>query len=279
MKKFQQATAVVTGAGSGIGRQLALQLANLGANLAISDINETSLTETAAMLESSGVKVHTHTLDVSQKDDVFNYADLVHRHFGGINLVINNAGVALNTGTFENTTIDEFEWLMGINFSGPLYGTKAFLPHLQQSDWGHIVNISSLFGLIGVPGQTAYNASKFGVRGFTESLRQELDITGSSVSCTSVHPGGIKTNIALNSRAGESPPTDTDQMFIGDANEFEKLARTTAESAASQIINAVVKNKRRLLIGGDAKLMDWFQRHFPNHYHRILALIMKSIGR
>ncbi|GAA6136386.1 SDR family NAD(P)-dependent oxidoreductase [Arenicella sp. 4NH20-0111] len=279
MNKFKGATYVITGAGSGIGRELAIELAHLGADLAISDLNGDTLQETTELVSREGINVHSHQLDVSDKESVFAYADLVQEHFDQINVIINNAGVALSTGTFENTTLEEFEWLMSINFSGVLYGTKAFLPHLQRAQWGHIVNVSSLFGLIGVPGQAAYNASKFAVRGLTEALRQELNATGSKVSCTSVHPGGIKTNIALNSREGSTPPTDLDQMFLADAEEFEKLARTTAQSAATQIINAVKRNKRRLVIGGDAKTMDWIQRHFPNHYHQALELIMKVARR
>lgn len=279
MNKFKGATYVVTGAGSGIGRELAIELAHLGADLAISDLNEDTLKETTELVSREGINVHSHQLDVSDKESVLAYANLVQEHFDQINVIINNAGVALSTGTFENTTLEEFEWLMSINFSGVLYGTKAFLPHLQQAQWGHIVNVSSLFGLIGVPGQAAYNASKFAVRGLTEALRQELNATGSKVSCTSVHPGGIKTNIAINSREGSTPPTDLDQMFLGDAEEFERLARTTAQSAAKQIINAVKRNKRRLVIGGDAKTMDWIQRHFPNHYHQALELIMKVARR
>ncbi len=269
MSKFKDSVAVVTGAGSGIGRALALDLAGQGANLAISDVNEAGLKQTAEMIDRN-VRIHTQCLDVADKDAVFGYADAVQAEFGQVNLVINNAGVGLSTGTLANTTVEEFEWLMSINFSGVLYGTKAFLPALQQADWGHIVNISSLFGLLGVPGQAAYNASKFAVRGMTEALRQELESSNSTVSCTSVHPGGVKTNIARNAREGKRPLDNTDGLFLEDPEEFDKMARTTAESAAQQILKAVEKNQRRLLIGSDAKLLDWVQRHFPNHYQKVL---------
>ena len=279
MKELNNATAVVTGAGSGIGRALAINLAQQGCNLALSDINLDQLEETQRLVESYDSKVSIKRLDVADMQSVFNYADSVQEEFGKVNLVINNAGVGLNSGTFDQTTIEEFEWLMSINFSGVLYGTKAFLPYLQKSDWGHIVNISSLFGIIGVGGQTAYNASKFAVRGMTEALRQELDITCPNVSCTSVHPGGVKTNIVRNSRTGETPAEEHGDFFMGTAEEFERLAGTTADSAAKQILSAVKKDKRRLLIGKDAKLMDWVQRRFPTRYPAVFNFIVKLIRR
>ncbi len=277
MTKFQNATAVITGAGSGIGRHLAIELATLGANVAITDINKAALAETAELIRKFDVRVHTQTLDVAQRPSVFSYADTVFNEFGKVNLVVNNAGVGLNSGSFANTSVDEFEWLMSINFSGVMYGSKAFLPFLEKADWGHIVNISSLFGLIGVPGQAAYNASKFAVRGMTEALRQELEISGSTVSCLSVHPGGVKTNIARNARPGQSPIGNSDELFLEDPDQFEKLARTTPESAARQIIKAVESNQRRLLIGADAKLLDWVQRHFPNSYQRLLRWLTRKM--
>ena len=279
MNKFKNATVVITGAGSGIGRELANVFAEAGANLALSDINLDAVNATAAKLQSGSAQVAIHALDVSDKQAVFDYAEQIASDFGEINLVINNAGVALNTGTMDSTSIEEYEWLMGINFWGVLYGTKAFLPHLNNARWGHVVNISSLFGLIGVPGQSAYNAAKFGVRGFTEALRQELDITSQTVSCTSVHPGGIKTDIAKNSRQGTKEPSENDKLFMGDADDFEKLARTTARSAAEQIAQAVIKDKRRLLIGFDAKLLDWVQRHFPNYYQKLFMYLKNRMEK
>ena len=168
---------------------------------------------------------------------------------------------------------------MGINFFGVLYGTKAFLPILDKADWGHIVNISSLFGLIGVPQQSAYNASKFAVRGLTESLRQELELAQSHISCTSVHPGGIKTNIMRNARTGTNLNEQEIKIAGKRTERFDHVARTSAESAAEQIIRAVEKNKRRLIIGNDAKLMDWLQRHLPNHYQRIFQPLSEYLMR
>ncbi len=270
MNKLKNSVAVVTGAGSGIGRQLAIQLAQSGASLALSDVNQEGLDETAQLLKQFEQKILTHNLDVSDRQSVFDYAEQIQKEFDTVNLVINNAGVALSSGTFSETSIEDFEWLMGINFSGVLYGSKAFLPTLERAQWGHIVNISSLFGLIGVPEQSAYNASKFAVRGLTESLRQELENANSHVSCTSVHPGGIKTKIAANARVSKEPDENMKKL----KNDFESAAMTTAESAAEQIISAVINNKRRLVIGKDAKVLDWIQRLLPNHYQRVFKWFM-----
>jgi short-subunit dehydrogenase len=267
MNKFNNSVAVVTGAGSGIGRQLCLQLAKAGANLAIVDLNADNLNETEQLILTinSQVEVKKTVLDVADRDAIYALADDTQAHFGKVNLVINNAGVAMSSGTLWETSIEDFQWLMGINFNGVLYGTKAFLPKLEQAHWGHIVNVSSLFGLIGVPEQAHYNSSKFAVRGLTESLRQELELINSHISCTSIHPGGIKTSIAKNARISK----ELDEQNAKIHNNFEDYAMTTPESAAEQILNSVLKNKRRLLIGKDAKLLDWVQRHFPNHYQRV----------
>jgi len=275
MNRFNNCVAVVTGAGSGIGRQLAYQLAEAGAQLAIVDINSTELEETRATISKQhDVKVMADILDVADQTAVFAYAERVEQEYGSVNLVINNAGVALGSGPLWTTSVDDFKWLMDINFYGVLSGTKAFLPILQKSDWGHIVNISSIFGIISVPTQTAYNASKFAVKGMTDALRHELEIAGSSVSCTTVHPGGIKTNIAKSGRFVHDGSAQSIAKRDADIANFDKLARTTAESAAQQILKAVTKNKRRLLIGADAKLMDILQRLFPTHYSKILYKIM-----
>lgn len=277
MSKFHQSVAVVTGAASGIGRELVIELARRGARIAISDVNQNGLDETKTIAEELGAEVLAQTLDVSNREAVFYHADQVEEHFGQVNLVINNAGVALKSGSLKATSLDEFEWLMGINFFGVLYGTKAFLPILERAQWGHIVNLSSLFGLIGVPEQSAYNASKFAVRGMTEALRQELELSNSTVSCTSVHPGGVKTNIARNARVGGEFDGLSETQRESDVKRFDKLARTTATSAANQILDAVLANKRRLLIGKDAKMMDLVQRAAPNQYQKVLHKAMSKV--
>ena len=276
-RNFNQCIAVVTGAGSGIGRALALQLADAGATLAISDTNREALTETAEIVKSKNAKVHSQVLDVADRDAVFDYAETIKSELGGANLVINNAGVVLASGSFKKTTIEEFEWLMNINFSGVLYGSKAFLPQLEEAQWGHIVNISSLFGLISSIEQSAYNSSKFAVRGLTESLRQELDHSPSNVSCTSIHPGGIKTNIARNARLGENLDEQQTSLTKKQAEMFEIFAKTTSESAAQQILTGVLKNKRRVVIGADAKVMDAVQRLMPNAYPKVFNKIMNWV--
>ncbi|MBL7251561.1 SDR family NAD(P)-dependent oxidoreductase [Alloalcanivorax sp. C16-2] len=277
MKQFNDKVAVVTGAGSGIGRALARQLADAGARLALSDINETGLRETANELGLDDSRLITEAFDVADRDAVYRFAERVTSHFGAAHLVINNAGVALGA-TVERMTYEDFEWLMGINFWGVVYGTKAFLPHLKAAGEGHIVNVSSVFGLIGVPTQSAYNAAKFAVRGFTESLRQELELEGGKVSCTSVHPGGIKTNIARNARMAKGM-----EHITGDPEkarrDFEKMFRTTPDEAARTILKGVRGNKRRVLIGSDARAIDSMQRLMPTAYQRIMVAGQKMIKK
>jgi len=269
MKVLENRVAVITGAASGIGKALAEQLAAAGCRLAISDVNSKDLEALAKTLRANGHEVHSEKLDVADRQAFYDYAERVHAHYGQVNLVINNAGVALGA-TVEDMNYDDFEWLMGINFWGVVYGTKAFLPFLKQADEAHIVNISSVFGLVGILTQSAYNAAKFAVRGFTESLRMELEIEGGNVSCSCVHPGGIKTNIARNARMNDvSHITGADaEKSIAD---FEKMFRTTAADAASTIINGVRRNKRRILIGGDAYAIDTMQRTLPTLYQRLIV--------
>ena len=270
MKSFRDRVAVITGAGSGIGRALAIELGAAGCKLAISDINEAAVKQVAKELKANGREVIADRLDVADREAFYAYAEKVVKKFGTVNLVINNAGVALGS-TVEQTSYEDFEWLMGINFWGVVYGTKAFLPHLKNADQGHIVNISSVFGLIGVPSQSAYNAAKFAVRGFTESLRQELELEGSSVSCTSVHPGGIKTNIARNARMNDSVKEITGKTGENNVQDFEKMFRTTPEEAAATIIAGIRGNKRRVLIGADAVAIDTMQRLLPTSYQKLLV--------
>ena len=279
MKSLRDRVAVITGAGSGIGRALAFELGAAGCKLAISDINEAAVKQVAKELKEAGREVLADRLDVADREAFYAYADKVVNHFGGVHLVINNAGVALGS-TVEDTSYEDFEWLMGINFWGVVYGTKAFLPHLKRADEGHIVNISSVFGLIGVPTQSAYNAAKFAVRGFTESLRQELELEGGQVSCTSVHPGGIKTNIARNARMNaDSLKRATGQDPETARKEFEKLFRTTPEQAAATIIAGIRGNKRRVLIGPDAVAIDTMQRLLPTTYQKLVVAGQKMMAR
>lgn len=270
MKNLKGRVAVVTGAGSGIGRALAERLAAQQCKLALADIDEAGLKETAEALSAQGTEVFTKKLDVADRKAVYAFADEVVATFGEVNLVFNNAGVALGT-TVEQVSYEDFEWLMNINFWGVVYGTKAFLPYLKQADAGHIINVSSVFGLIGVPAQSTYNAAKFAVRGFTESLRQELEIEGANVSCTCVHPGGIKTNIAKNARMTDSIKDITGADGEASTAEFEKFLRTTPTDAADTILNGVKRNKRRVLIGTDAIAIDAMQRLLPTSYQRLMA--------
>ena len=269
MENFNGRVAAITGAGSGIGRALARELARRGAHLALSDVNETGLAETVALCEGSGVKVTSQRVDVSDRAAVFAWADRVADEHGKVNLVVNNAGVAL-AATIDEGSIEDIEWLMGINYWGVVYGTKAFLPHLKAAGEGHIVNLSSVFGLISVPSQSAYNSAKFAVRGFTDALRMELEVADVGVSCTTVHPGGIKTNIARNARIDpalqESAGTREEQ-----AKRFERIAMTSPEKAARQILAAVARNRRRVLVGPDAKVIDLISRLPAGLYQRALA--------
>lgn len=264
MKKFEQRVAAITGAAGGIGRALALQLADRGARLAISDIDADRLEETARRVRERGAEVDCARVDVSDRASVYAWAERVVETFGAVHLIINNAGVSV-TASVDDLSYEDFEWLMSINFWGVVYGTKAFLPHLRRAERGHVVNISSIFGIVGVPCQAAYNAAKFGVRGFTESLRAELELDDASVSATCVHPGGVKTGIARAGRVGATGPLDRTRDEV--VEEFEeKLARLSPEKAARQIVDGVRRDKRRVLVGRDARLIDFFQRLFPSRY-------------
>lgn len=264
--------AVVTGAGSGIGRALAVELASRRARLAISDVNDTALGETVAMCEKNGADVHGYHLDVADRAAVLAHAEQVMRDLGEANLVVNNAGVGL-MATVEEMSWEDLDWLMGINFWGVIHGTKAFLPHLIASGDGHLVNISSVFGFVGVPSQSAYNAAKFGVRGFTEALRQEMLIAGHPVAVSCVHPGGIKTNIARDARAARDVIPLEER-----ADRFEKAARTTPERAAQIILRGVDRKSPRILIGPDARLFDAAARISGARYQRVVATVMRRAG-
>ena len=271
MKTLSDKVVVITGAGSGIGRELALNAASKGAILALSDIDEVGLLETAerARTRQAG-EIRADKLDVRDREAMVAYAASVRAQFGRVNVLVNNAGVAVH-GDFEEMSYSDFDWLMDINFWGVVQGTKEFLPHLIESGDGHVVNISSLFGLMGMPGQTAYNASKFAVRGFTEALRQEMLIANHPVQVSCVHPGGIKTAIARNSRTTESNDHDSMAEFFD-----KKLAKTTAEKAAQVIVDGVLRDKPRIFVGTDAKVLDAWVRVAGHRYQRVVA---RAAGR
>lgn len=274
MKNFKDKVAAITGAGSGIGQQLALQLAAQGCHLALSDMNEQGLAETLALLKQYPVEVSLSRVDVANKDQVYAWAEESFQRFGRINLIFNNAGVAL-ASSVEGMTYDEMEWIFNINFWGVVYGTKAFLPYLKQSGEGHIINTSSLFGLTAQPTQSAYNATKFAVRGFTEALRQELDIEACNVSATCVHPGGIRTNIAYNAKMSDSIRSlglNPEKA----SRSFNKVLKTPPEDAAKVILNAVQHNQARVLIGNDAKILDLIQRIAPTRYAQAMNYLTRK---
>ncbi|WP_432857220.1 SDR family NAD(P)-dependent oxidoreductase [Amycolatopsis sp. CA-161197] len=268
MKEFTDKVAVITGAGSGIGRALALGLGLRGARLALSDVDTEGLEGTIEAAKAQGADVRGYSLDVSDRAAVLAHADEVASAFGRVNVVVNNAGVALGA-TVEDMTFEDYDWLMGINLGGVVNGTKAFLPHLIGSGDGHLVNISSVFGFVGVPTQSAYNAAKFAVRGFTEALREEMLAARHPVAVSCVHPGGIKTNIARHARGG----SDGDQEAA--AAGFEKIALTTPKKAAETIIRGVERRSARILIGPDAYVIDAIPRVLGSAYQRPLATMAR----
>ena len=273
---YRNHVAAVTGAGSGMGRELAIHLAKMGCHVALSDINPEQLAATKQLLANYDVNVTMTVLDVSDNKAVEAWADSVMSDYGKVNFIFNNAGVALYS-TVEGSSISELEWVMNINFWGVVYGTKAFLTLIKNSvkqsqfgEHGHIINISSLFGLTAQPSQSAYNSSKFAVRGFTESLRQELNIQNCGVSATCIHPGGIKTNIANSARGNESIHDIGMSTGPKTIRSFNKFLKFDANEAAWIILYAAATNQQRCLIGNDAKMIDAIQRVFPSHYSQVL---------
>lgn len=268
MSLSNKSVAVITGAASGIGRALAVRLAQEKiAGVAIADVNEQGLNETAEMVEKLGVPVSKHIVDVSKLEEVQKFKDEVLAKHSRVTHLINNAGVGL-IGTFEQISLEDFEWLMGINFWGVVYGTKTFLPILKEQEQAHIINISSVFGIVAPPEQAAYCSSKFAVRGFTESLRHELE--GSNVSVSTVHPGGIKTSIARNSRIGENTPEEYKSQAV---KFFDKVAQTSPEEAAETIMRGIKAKNPRILIGKDAYAINYISRLFPKKYLQIMEKI------
>ncbi|MEM7135808.1 MAG: SDR family oxidoreductase [Myxococcota bacterium] len=271
MKELRGKNAVITGAGSGIGRALAIELAGHGCGLALSDIDPKGLEQTEAMVATRG-KTHTWVVDVADRAAMQEFARDCVETLGDVDIVINNAGVTVD-GDFEQATYEDLEWILGINLWGVMYGCKEFLPHLRRRPEASLVNISSVFGLIGYPGQAAYNITKFGVRGLSEALRQELEDTG--VTVTSVHPGGIKTNIARRARM----PNRTEEERIQMVERTEALFRTTAKSAAQTIIKGIQAKKPKVLVGPDAHLIDYLQRTAPTAYEKIISKVFPHPGR
>ncbi|MCU0577227.1 MAG: SDR family oxidoreductase [Desulfobacterota bacterium] len=265
MKELRNRVAAVTGAASGIGRALAVNLAQQGCHLAISDINEEGLKETAAMIGDHNVRVTTHRVDVADRDQVRRFSEETVKEHGGVHLLINNAGVAV-TETLEDVRYEDFEWLMGINLWGVVYGCKEFLPYLKLQNEAHIVNISSVNGILTNPNNGPYCTAKFAVRGFTETLAQEL--AGSKVKVSCVYPGGIKTSIASNARffkASDSSLSRDEAVAIFD----HVMAKTTADKAARIIISGIKKDKHRIMVGPDAYVLDWLKRLFPVGFQRL----------
>ena len=279
MQHLSGRVAAVTGAASGIGRALALRLADARvAGLALCDVDEAGLAETAAQVRRrvrDRVAVTIRRVDVADRAAVHAWADASAAEHGAVHLVVNNAGVS-TAGTVEATPYEDLDWIVGINLWGVVHGTKAFLPHLRAAGEGHVVNVSSLFGLVAQPAMSAYNATKFAVRGFTEALRQELLLEGAPIGVTCVHPGGIRTAIASTSRvAGTTPFGEGDRS----REAFERLfLRISPDVAARAILRGVVRDRPRVLIGPEAYALDALQRLAPTGYQRAVVRGLQRIA-
>ena len=274
MTVIRGSAAAVTGAASGIGRALALELAARGCDVALADRDEAGLQTVAAEINRThSQKVTVHRVDVSEPQQIADFAQAATSAHPGLNIVVNNAGVAL-LGQFNEIDQAQMDWLMNINFWGVVHATRAFLPHLARQREAHIVNLSSIFGIIAPPGQTAYAAAKFAVRGFSESLRHELRMAASPIRLSVVHPGGVSTNIVRNSRAGTGVTDNERRAQL--IERFDAAAKTTPAAAALRIIRGIEKNQPRILIGNDARFMDLLQRLRPATYWAVLA---RRIGK
>jgi short-subunit dehydrogenase len=275
MTAIRGAAAAVTGAASGIGKALAIELAARGAELALADRDEAGLASVAAEIGSKA-KVSTHRVDVGEPAQIAGFVREAIAAHPALNIVVNNAGVAL-LGQFHEIDQAQMEWLFNINFWGAVHSTRAFLPHLATRREAHIVNVSSIFGIVAPPGQTAYAAAKFALRGFSESLRHELQMANSPVRLSVVHPGGILTNIVRNSRAGSGV---TDNARRAESIErFDQIAKTTPQQTARTIIDGIERNRPRILIGGDARMMDFLQRLRPATYWAVLARRIEKMAK
>ena len=269
--QINHCVAVLTGAGSGIGRALATTLAHEGCHLALVDINPGALADTAAMARAHGVRVSEHPMDVARREAIADLPEAVLAQHGQVDLLINNAGVALG-GQFDEVSPENFDWLMAINFDAVVCMTRAFLPRLRERPVARIVNVSSLFGLVTPAGQTAYCASKFAVRGFSNALRLELQ--GSSVGVTVVHPGGIATDIATSARLPEGVSEADKTRELARMN---KLLRMPPSRAAEIILDGIHRDRARVLVGNDARILSWLERLMPVNYWRLIpGLASKS---
>lgn len=277
MTAIRGSAAVITGAASGIGRAMALELAARGCDVAVADMDESGLASVAAEIQRAHQsKVSVHRVDVSKPEQIEELASAAIAAHPGLNIVMNNAGVAL-FGQFHEIDQAQLEWLMNINFWGVVHGTRAFLPHLQRQREAHIINVSSIFGIVAPPGQTAYSAAKFAVRGFSESLRHELQTNNSPVRLSVVHPGGVATNIVNSSRVGVAM---TDNQRRSEAiDRFNQVPKKTPQEAAQRIVRGIEKNEPRILIGGDAWRMDLLQRLKPGTYWATMARRIAKMAR
>jgi short-subunit dehydrogenase len=274
--QFSGCAAAITGAASGIGRALAFELAARGCDVALADLDQPGLQSAAKEITATHARRATvHRVDVADPKQIQDFASSAIAEFPALNILVNNAGVAL-LGQFDEFDLSQMAWLMDINFWGVVRGTRAFMPHLQSRPQAHIVNISSIFGIIAPSGQSAYSASKFAVRGFSESLRHELATNKSSVRLSVVHPGGVKTNIARRALAGAHLRESVNPKELGDR--FEQLARTSPEAAAQRIVRGIERNDPRILIGWDARFLDLFQRLRPATYWALLGRAFNRIS-
>jgi len=262
MRNLKGKVVVITGAGSGMGREMALQLATLGCHLALNDYDADSLEMTASQARSSGVNVSTHPFDVADREALKKWPEEVRANHGHLDVLINNAGVAIGLAKYTEVSEEDIDWVMGINLHAVMYGTKYFLPYLLERPTAAIVNMSSILGLMGVPEQVPYCTTKFAVRGFSEALRAELAET--NICVHSVHPGGIKTNIVRSARHYKGDLDTINKVFE------DKLAKTTAEAAARRIIKGIQRKEPKILVGLDAEIIDRMTRFVPSNMSHLI---------